>query len=64
MFWEAAGLQRLALLCVLNPINSRRFHLASRDIPVGKWRSGRVMPIVDTGTVIGQAHVIPTGEGQ
>jgi len=64
VFSEAAGVRRLALLHVLNPINSGRFHLASGHIRVGKRRSGREMRIVDIGTVIGQAHVIPTGEGQ
>jgi len=64
VFNEAAGVQRLALLCVLDPINSGRFHLASGHIRVGKLRSGREMRIVDIGTVIGQAHVIPTEKGQ
>jgi len=61
---EARGVQHLALLCVLHPINAGRFHLASCHIRVGKWTSGRVMGIVDIRTVIGQAHVIPTGERQ
>jgi len=64
VFTEAAGVRHLALLRVLDPINSGRFHLASRHIRVGKRRSGREMRIVDIGTVIGQAHVIPAGEGQ
>jgi len=64
VFSEAAGVRPLALLHVLDPINSGRFHLASGDIQVGKWRSGREMRIVDIETVIGQAHVIPTEEGQ
>ena len=64
VFSEAAGVRRLALLRVLDPINSGRFHLARGHIRVGKRRSGREMRIVDIGTVIGQAHVIPTGEGQ
>jgi len=64
VFCEAAGVQRLALLQVLDQINSRRFHLASGHIRVGKQRSGPERRIVDIGTVIGQGHVIPTGEGQ
>jgi len=64
VFSEAAGVRRIALLRVLDRINSDRFHLASGHIQVGKRRSGRVMRKVDIGTVIGQAHVIPTGEGQ
>jgi len=63
-FSEAAGIRRLALLRVLDPINSGRFHLASGLIRVGKRRTGREMRIVDIGTLIGQAHVIPTREGQ
>jgi len=61
---QAAGVRRLALLRVLDPINSGRFHLASGHIRVGKRCSGREMRIVDIGTVIGQALVIPTREGQ
>jgi len=64
VFSEAAGVRRLALLRVLDPIDSGRFHLASGHIRVGKRRSGREMRIVDIGTVIGEAHVIPTKEGQ
>ena len=64
VFGEAAGVRRLALLRVLELINSGRFHLASGHIRVGKRHSGREMRIVDIGTVLGQAHVIPTGEGQ
>jgi len=64
LFSEAAGVRRLALLLVLDPINSGRFHLASGHIRVGKRRTGREVRIVDIGTVIGQAHVILTGEGQ
>jgi len=60
----AAGVRRLALLRVLDPINAGRFHLASGHIRVGKRHSGRDMRIVDIGTVIGQAHVIPSGERQ
>jgi len=58
---EAAGVRGLALLPVLDPINFGRFHLTSGHNRVGKRRSGREMRIVDIGTVIGQAHVIPTG---
>ena len=60
----AAGVRRLALLRVLDLINAGRFHLASGHIRVGKRHSGRDMRIVDIGTVIGQAHVIPSGERQ
>jgi len=63
-FSEAPGVRRLALLRGLDRINSGRFHLASGHLQVGKRRSGREMRIVDIGRLIGQAHVIPTGEGQ
>src|SRR5205807_8051204 len=64
IFSEATGVQRLALLRVLDPINGGRLHLANGHIRIGKWRSGQEMRIVDIGIVIGQAYVIPTGEGQ
>ena len=60
----AAGVRRLALRHMLDPINMRRFHLASGHIQVGKRPSGRDMCIVDIGIVIGQPHVIPSGERQ
>jgi len=60
----AAGVRQLALLRVLDPINSGSFHLTSEHTRVGKRRNSREMRIVDIGTVFGQAHVIPTGEGQ
>jgi len=63
VFSEAAGVRRVALLRVPDPFNSGRFHLASGHIQVGKRPSGREMRIVNIETVIGQAHVIPTGEG-
>jgi len=61
---EAAGVYRLPLVGLLDPINGGRFHLASGHIPVGKRSTGRDMRIVGTGAVIGQAHVIPSGERQ
>ena len=64
VFCEAAGVRHLALLRVLDPINSGRFHLASGHIQVGTRRSRGQIRIHDIGTVIGQAHVIPMGEGQ
>jgi len=64
VFSEASGVRRLALVRVPDPFNSGRSHLASGHIRVSKRHSGREMPIVDIETVIGQAHGIPTGEGQ
>ena len=61
---EAAGVHRLALVRVLDPINGGRFHLASGHIPVGKRSTGQNMRIVGIGAVIGHAHVIPSGERQ
>jgi len=40
---EAAGVLRLALVRVLDPINGGRFPLASRHIQVGKQSTGREM---------------------
>ena len=61
---EAGGVRCLALLRVLNPIKAGRFHLASGHIRVGKQTSSGDMRIVDIGTVIGQAKLIPSGERQ
>jgi len=61
---EAAGVRHRALLAVLDRINSCRFCLTSRHIGVALRCSGREMRIVDIGTLIGQAQVIPAGEGQ
>ena len=49
---------------MLDPINAGRFHLASGHIRVGKQPTSRDIGIVDIGTLIGQAHVIPSGERQ
>ena len=61
---EAGGVRRLALLVMLDRLNAGRFHLVSGYILMGKRTSGRDMRIVDIGTVIEQAHVIPSGERQ
>jgi len=61
---EVTGVHWLALVRVLDPINSGRFHLASGHVQGGKRSTGRDMRIVDIGAVIGQAHVIPSGERQ
>jgi len=59
---QAAGVHQLALVRILDPINSGQFHLASRHIRVSKLSTGRDMQIVSIGALIGQAHVIPSGE--
>jgi len=59
---EAAGVYRLALVRVLDPIKGGRFHMASGHIRVGKRSTGRDMRIVGIGAVIGQRYVIPSGE--
>jgi len=61
---EARGVHRLALVRVLDPIHGGRFHLPSGHIRVGKRSTGRDMHIVGIGEVIGQVHVIPSGERQ
>jgi len=61
---EAGAVHRLALVCILNLVNSGRFHIASGPIRVSRWVNGRDMRIVSIGAVIGQAHVIPSGERQ
>jgi len=61
---EARAVHRLALVCILDPVNSGRFHIASGHIPVGRRVNGQDMRIVSIGAVIGQALVIPRGERQ
>ena len=55
---------RLAFVQVLDPVNGGRFHGASRHIRGGRRRNGRNMRIIDIGVVVGQAHVVPYGDGQ
>jgi len=61
---EAAGIDRLGLVRVLDLINGGRFHLASGHIQVGKQSTCRDMQIVSIGAVIGRTHVITSGERQ
>jgi len=61
---EAAAVHRLALVRILDLINSGRFHILSGHIRVGKRINGRYMRIVSIGAVIGQAQVISSGEKQ
>jgi len=61
---EAGAVHRLALLCILDPVNSGKFHIAGGHIRVGRRVNGREMRIVSIGAVIGQAQVIPSGERQ
>ena len=59
---EAGAVHRLAVVCILDPVNSGRFHIARGHIRVGRRVNGRDMRIVSIGAVIGQAEVIPSGE--
>ena len=61
---EAAVVHRLALVHILDLINSGRFHLASRDIRVDKRSTGRNIKIGGIVAVIGQAHVFPSRDRQ
>jgi len=61
---EAAAVHLLALVHILDPINGGRFHIPSGHIQVGNRINGRDMRIVSIGAVIGQAHVILSGEKQ
>ena len=61
---EVVGVNRLALVQVLNPMDSGRLHIGSGHVRVCKRPSSRDIRIVDIGTVIGQAHVVPMREGQ
>jgi len=61
---EARAVHLLALVCILDSVNSGRFHIASRHIRVGPLVNGRDLLIVNIGVVIRQAQVIPSGERQ
>ena len=54
----------LAFVQVLDPVSGGRFHGTSGDIRVCRWRNGRDMRIIDIAVVVGQAHVVPYGDGQ
>ena len=60
----AGDVYRLVLVRILDPIGAGRFHRRSGHIGVSKRPNGRDMGIVGIGAVIGQAHVIPSGERQ
>jgi len=64
MLSEAGAVHRLALVCILDPVNRGRFHILGGHIRVGKQVNGRDMRIVSIGAVIGQAQVILSGERQ
>jgi len=61
---EAAAVHRLALVRILNLINSGGFHIQSGHIRVGNRINDRDMRIVSIGAVIGKVQVIPSGEKQ
>ena len=54
---------RLAFVQVLDPVNGCRFHGASGHIRLCRRRNGRDMRIIDIGVIVGQAHVVPYGDG-
>ena len=55
---------QLAFAQVRDPVNGGRFHGASGHIRFCRRRNGRDMRIIDIGVVVGQAHVVPYGDGQ
>ena len=55
---------RLAFVQVGGPVNGGRFDGASGHIRVCRRRNGRDMTIIDIAVVVGQAHVVPYGDGQ
>ena len=54
----------MALVCILDLVNSGRFDIASIYIMVGRPVNHRAMRIVSIGAVISQGQVIPSGERQ
>ena len=61
---ETEVVSRLAFVQVLDPVNGGRFHGASGHIRVRRRSNGRDMRIIDIGVVVGQAPVVPYGDGQ
>jgi len=61
---EAGAVHQLALVCILDPVNSARFHIASGHIRVSRRVNGGDMRIVSIVAVIRQVQVIPSGERQ
>jgi len=59
---EVEAVHRLALVGILDPVNSGRFHIVSGHIQVRRRVHGRDIGIVSIGAVIGQAQVIPSVE--
>ena len=55
---------RLAFVQVLDPVNCGRFYGASGHIRGCRRRNSQDMRIIDIGVVVGQAHVVPYGDGQ
>ena len=60
----AGDVHRLALVRILDPVSAGRFSRGSGYIRVRKRPNGRDMRIVSIGAVIGQVHVITSGERQ
>ena len=55
---------RLAFVQVLDLVISGRFHGVSGDIRVCRRRDGRDMRIINIEVIVGQAQVVPYGDGQ
>ena len=54
----------LAFVQLVDPVNGGRFYGSSGHIRVCKQRNGRDLRLIDIGVVVGQAHVVPYGDGQ
>ena len=54
----------LAFVQELDPVNGGRFHWASGHIRVCRPYNCPDMRIIDIGVVVGQAHMVPYGDGQ
>ena len=55
---------RLAFVQVLDLVIGGRFHGVRGDIRVCRRRDGRDMRIINIGVIVGQAQVVPYGDGQ
>jgi len=54
----------LAFLQVLDLVNGGRFNRAGGHIRVCIWHYGRDMRLIDIGGMVGQAPLVPYGNGQ
>ena len=56
------GIRRLASVLMLSPVNSGRASDVHGLVTVQQWEDPREFTIVDVGTMLGLAHLIPEAD--